>query len=328
MSYIRDLMGPLCAFITHTSITRPVRDWATNAWDCLVKIAVGKIQSTFGVHQYGDPLQWQCQKVGRNAFDSQQSCVQEALCDTPFTAADSHHFVNVLESSTVFRDRNVEQLLNALKYCGENDNVAFLREELWRRGFVLCFVIETAEFRNDTVKQTLRLIQNASKSQVTELTNATSECIAPRRQSTVVIAILSTGARAVSQERMCDNPDMPMTLQCPVCANNALELPAEECDDGNRAGGDGCSSNCTVEQAFTCITTPWTPSECRHYHIDLNRLDNSTRNRSVYFFRRSEVVFLADNLTLDASDYGDEVRCCHDSKKDGNIGICYRIGRE
>lgn len=32
----------------------------------------------------------------------------------------------------------------------------------------------------------------------------------------------------------------------PVCGNNKLESP-EECDDGNKSGGDGCTSDCKKE---------------------------------------------------------------------------------
>jgi cysteine-rich repeat protein len=35
-------------------------------------------------------------------------------------------------------------------------------------------------------------------------------------------------------------------LPCPVCGNNAEELP-ETCDDGNQEDGDGCSSICQIE---------------------------------------------------------------------------------
>jgi len=37
------------------------------------------------------------------------------------------------------------------------------------------------------------------------------------------------------------------------CGNGNLE-PGEECDDGNLANRDGCSSTCKIEQGFTCTT--------------------------------------------------------------------------
>ena len=38
--------------------------------------------------------------------------------------------------------------------------------------------------------------------------------------------------------------DDPKT-DLPVCGDGVVEEPAEECDDGNTAGGDGCRGNCT-----------------------------------------------------------------------------------
>ncbi len=45
----------------------------------------------------------------------------------------------------------------------------------------------------------------------------------------------------------------------PVCGNGVIE-PPEECDDGNTADGDGCSSICEIEAATFCeIKTDYTP---------------------------------------------------------------------
>jgi cysteine-rich repeat protein len=37
-----------------------------------------------------------------------------------------------------------------------------------------------------------------------------------------------------------------------VCGNGVIE-GAEECDDGNKGGGDGCSSTCTQEEGWSCM---------------------------------------------------------------------------
>lgn len=42
-----------------------------------------------------------------------------------------------------------------------------------------------------------------------------------------------------------------------VCGNGQPEY-GEECDDGNTNNGDGCSSNCTIEENFTCSGAPST----------------------------------------------------------------------
>lgn len=41
----------------------------------------------------------------------------------------------------------------------------------------------------------------------------------------------------------------------PVCGNGILEV-GEECDDGNRIDGDGCSANCLVERGYVCTGSP------------------------------------------------------------------------
>jgi cysteine-rich repeat protein len=45
--------------------------------------------------------------------------------------------------------------------------------------------------------------------------------------------------------------------QCPapVCGNGIIET-GETCDDGNFAGGDGCSAGCAVESSWTCSGEP------------------------------------------------------------------------
>jgi cysteine-rich repeat protein len=47
---------------------------------------------------------------------------------------------------------------------------------------------------------------------------------------------------------------------CSLCGNRKVEA-GEACDDGNTAIGDGCSSTCTVEAAYTCTADPLTPSQ-------------------------------------------------------------------
>ena len=37
----------------------------------------------------------------------------------------------------------------------------------------------------------------------------------------------------------------------PLCGDGQIQLP-EQCDDGNVANGDGCSSTCTIQQQYTC----------------------------------------------------------------------------
>ena len=41
-------------------------------------------------------------------------------------------------------------------------------------------------------------------------------------------------------------------FQCLNACGDGLKSESEECDDGNLRDGDGCSSNCKVENGFSC----------------------------------------------------------------------------
>jgi cysteine-rich repeat protein len=65
-------------------------------------------------------------------------------------------------------------------------------------------------------------------------------------------------------DRMGWGLDPTGTFSAPRCGNGAINtawLPSgtpstEACDDGNTAGGDGCSSHCDVETGYACSGTP------------------------------------------------------------------------
>ena len=56
----------------------------------------------------------------------------------------------------------------------------------------------------------------------------------------------------------------------PRCGNSELDpygTYLEGCDDGGTTAGDGCSSSCTVEDAYTCSridNTASNPDTCTH----------------------------------------------------------------
>jgi len=45
------------------------------------------------------------------------------------------------------------------------------------------------------------------------------------------------------------------TFAASTCGNGLIEAP-EACDDGNLAGGDGCSATCTIESGYSCSGQP------------------------------------------------------------------------
>ena len=61
----------------------------------------------------------------------------------------------------------------------------------------------------------------------------------------------------------------------PICGNGAVAMP-ENCDDGNTANGDGCSSSCTVESGYECFLPDdaGTPSVCQlSAHVAIGRVE-------------------------------------------------------
>jgi cysteine-rich repeat protein len=62
----------------------------------------------------------------------------------------------------------------------------------------------------------------------------------------VTVNELVAAVRASLEKCVADTPTPTMTPIGPFCGNGVAEAP-EECDDGNTAGGDGCSAACELE---------------------------------------------------------------------------------
>ncbi len=57
------------------------------------------------------------------------------------------------------------------------------------------------------------------------------------------------------------NTNCQITLaSCSRCGDSLIEKPYEQCDDSNKADGDGCSVNCLMEAGWSCTGVP---SVCR-----------------------------------------------------------------
>src|SRR5690348_6116771 len=66
------------------------------------------------------------------------------------------------------------------------------------------------------------------------------------------------GAGATSTDAATDTSTTGATTSTgalPGCGDGVLQ-DGEQCDDGNGASGDGCSSACVVETGFTCSGSP------------------------------------------------------------------------
>jgi cysteine-rich repeat protein len=74
--------------------------------------------------------------------------------------------------------------------------------------------------------------------------------------------ICGSGARGAGEE--CDDGNTAdgdgcsstCTLEGPAPCGDGLIWLGEECDDGGALGGDGCSSTCEIEPGYTCTGEP------------------------------------------------------------------------
>jgi cysteine-rich repeat protein len=65
----------------------------------------------------------------------------------------------------------------------------------------------------------------------------------------------------------------------PNCGNGSIE-PAETCDDGNTAAGDGCDNTCMVEGGFSCLGMP---SVCAANAVVFGSCDDGSVNVTTGF---------------------------------------------
>ena len=276
-SYILEFMAPFCRFITRLATSSHARNWARSAWGCLVRTAIQGIEDIYGGFRATPPLESECQNFDRMTFAGQESCLRDELCQTSFTSSDASELADVLEYSTVFRDQSFEQMLGLLTECGEeNKNVAPLRDEMLKRGFLFCFTVEDEQKRREAIVEAMRLIAEAKNSVsgigITELPNADNVCGTHRSvtkrdahndTSPVTIALFSNGTTALSDNSVCASLVWEdLQLFCPVCGDGVLDLSVEMCDDGNRVSGDGCSLSCRLEDGFGCDTVPDQETTC------------------------------------------------------------------
>jgi cysteine-rich repeat protein len=62
--------------------------------------------------------------------------------------------------------------------------------------------------------------------------------------------------QAVAIDNRVDRDSVSVECRPSTCGNDVVEVDHEQCDDGNRANGDGCDQGCQVETAPTPTPTP------------------------------------------------------------------------
>jgi cysteine-rich repeat protein len=71
-------------------------------------------------------------------------------------------------------------------------------------------------------------------------------------------------SKTCSKEPSCLDSSGKTQACTPTCGDGNIDTTTEECDDGNMADGDGCSSKCKKEDGFTCTTvTSVDSSKCK-----------------------------------------------------------------
>jgi len=87
----------------------------------------------------------------------------------------------------------------------------------------------------------------------TRLQSATEPPVTCGEQGTQGFIYLDTEVEAL---RVCRQDQWyELSVAADLCGNGFVR-EAEECDDGNSADGDGCSSSCEVEDGYTCDGEP------------------------------------------------------------------------
>ena len=102
------------------------------------------------------------------------------------------------------------------------------------------------------------LYNSANNELVSDDDNGPASCSAILPSMYPAVASLAVGTYYVKVEELNNNDTAPfyvlgIKLQPPACGDGILQL-GEQCDDGNLAGGDGCSATCGLEGNFLTET--------------------------------------------------------------------------
>jgi cysteine-rich repeat protein len=102
---------------------------------------------------------------------------------------------------------------------------------------------------------------------------------------------------SVPSERLAVHAAAMTSSRCPA----GRTIDPEECDDGNKDDGDGCSSTCIIEEKFYCVGgNRFGPDQCRSLNTSLwfRRQDEGHDYGNMSWFRES-----AERLLIDGSSH-------------------------
>ncbi|CAD8156917.1 unnamed protein product [Paramecium octaurelia] len=86
------------------------------------------------------------------------------------------------------------------------------------------------------------------------------------------------------------------------CGNGILINQYEECDDGNRIGGDGCSSFCNIENSYKCVNQEGSLSQCtfiRSPEFVINILSDKMNSTQILELTFTQDVRLQTEIKFD-----------------------------
>lgn len=106
------------------------------------------------------------------------------------------------------------------------------------------------------------------------------------------------------------------TRHVEICGDG-MNLGEVECDDGNVNGGDGCSSECRVEEGFECSRRPGEPDFCRSVISPVATLEVKKGNELEVTFSKKIVSDYSSTLR---ANVGDELKNYMDIELQGADG--------
>ena len=105
--------------------------------------------------------------------------------------------------------------------------------------------------------QTEVLSSVSSSSSVSSIVSSSS---APSSSSVISsvspVSSSSSTVSSVSPPSSSSSSRSSSSSQAPVCGDRLINAATEQCDDGNKVSGDGCSASCTIESGWQCVGIP------------------------------------------------------------------------
>ena len=272
-SHVNSILNELCMLTSAHPLSLSVADWVKNVGDCFSTSVALLITDIYGSKRQTIPVDSECNLVDRRMFEQQTRCLSDSLCNRTFSQQDAVAVAKMLSQSTVYKDKNKEQMLDLLNACDNPNPVAALKDVLETEGYIICIKVsgDQTPIQSTTDDAIQFVIQLTGSRSVHELTDGESLCsslaagqdrIRRKRHSShnetqvSFVGILTNGTNATSLGRLCDMIKEPVNgsfeILCPTCGNGVIETPYEICDDGNVVPGDGCSENCTIEDGSDC----------------------------------------------------------------------------